>query len=87
MSLSTPASSKYSAADLEKELRREIIPAFEERTKALKKEMREMGFDGSPDDPAYYHYKIQKGFAALPSDEELKAKTFEVMGVVPLISK
>jgi hypothetical protein len=71
---------EYSAADLEKELRREIIPAFEERTKALKKEMREMGFDGSPDDPAYYHYKIQKGFAALPSDEELRAKTFEIMG-------
>ena len=71
---------EYSAADLEKELRHEIIPAFEQSKKALVKEMRKMGFDGSPDDPNYYHYKIIKGFADLPSDSELRAQALEIKG-------
>jgi hypothetical protein len=71
---------EYNADDLEKQLRAEIIPVFEERKKALVKEMRKMGFDGSPDDPNYYHYKIQKGFPDLPSDGELRAKAFEIEG-------
>lgn len=74
---------EYSAAELEKDLRRDTIPAFEKRKKEIIKEMREMGFEGSPDDPLYWQYKVRKGFDALPSDGELRAKAFELKGGDP----
>jgi hypothetical protein len=77
-----PRVKEYSAADLEKELGLETIPALKLNVKSIKQEMNEMGFDGSPDDPAYYHYKIKKGFDDLPSDEELRARAFEIRGGV-----
>ncbi len=77
-----PRVKEYSAADLEKELRKEAIPALEEQTKKIRKEMNGMGFDGSPDDPAYYHYKMKKGWDDLPNDEELRARAFEIRGGV-----
>ncbi len=73
---------EYSAADLEKEFRLKTIPELESQTRKIRKEMNEMGFGGSPDDPLFWQYKVKKGWGDLPSDEELRAKAFEMRGGV-----
>ena len=71
---------EYRASDLEREVRRNVVPPLEEKTRALYQELRRLGFDGDPNDPHYWHYKIKKGWDDLPTDDELKAKTFEATG-------
>jgi hypothetical protein len=73
---------EYSAADLARELERDFIPGLEAQSRALKYELKQMGFKADPEDPLYYHYKIVKGWEDLPTDDELRSDALEHMGGV-----
>ena len=71
---------EYRASDLEREVRRSVIPLLEDRTRAFGREMKQLGFNADGVDPLSWHYKIKKMWDDLPTDDELKAKTFAAMG-------
>jgi len=71
---------EYRASDLERDIRRNVIPLLEDRTRAFDREMKQLGFNADGADPLSWHYKIKKIWDDLPTDDELKAKTFAAMG-------
>ena len=76
-----PARSKVvqvPALELEREFRREIIPALENAQRKTMDELRSLGYQGSPGDM----YGAYKRWEKLPSDEELRQTAFERLGGV-----
>lgn len=71
---------EYRASDLERDIRRNVITLLEDRTRAFDREMKQLGFNADGADPLSWHYKIKKIWDDLPTDDELKAKTFAAMG-------
>lgn len=73
-------SPEYRASDLERDIRRNVIPLLEDRTRAFYQEMKQLGFNADGADPLSWHYKNKKIWDDLPTNDELKAKTFAATG-------
>jgi len=70
---------EVNASELSLQFKREIIPELEATLTKTMNELETLGYQGRPDDLMYY-YGALKRWKELPSDAELRERTFEILG-------
>ena len=70
---------EVNASELSLQFKREIIPELQTAIDKTMDELEALGYQGRPDDLMYY-YGALKRWKELPSDAELRERTFEILG-------